>query len=216
MREPMSDNWELVKEGLFHLYKAKDNSYICTAYVERPSHPMMVVRTAFIRDLNMITGPLSKYKWCPRFGDENRDGWRIYLVFQGHFCQDILDRNESIEQYCPNWQEQLTQMCLDLRKEQVYKIAMNPEYFFIDEDKNLKTFGFFNSFHQLEQPVMMELVMPTLTSEQAQFVYPRIQHGRFDFKSLEEFAYLKSTWPGEILKDIYGKMYAVNSEDNQA
>jgi hypothetical protein len=203
MREPMSDNWELVRQGLFYLYKAKDNSYICTAYIERPTHPMIVVRTAFIRDLNLITGPLSTHRWCPKFGKDNRDGWRIYLRFGGHFCQDILDRNETIDQYCPDWQEQLAQMCMDFRKEKIYKIAMNPEYFFIDEEKNLKTFGFFNSFHYLEQPVMMELVMPTFTQEEIRFIRPRIQQDRFDFKPLEEFIYHNSMWPDNILAEIY-------------
>jgi hypothetical protein len=210
MREPMSENWEVVKQGTYHLYKAKDNSYICTAYVERPEFPMMVARACHIRDINFVTGNISKYKWCPQFGKDDRDGWRVYLKFGGHLCQDILDRNESLDQYCPNWREQLTQICLDLRQEKIYKITMDPEYFFIDENQTLKTFAFFNSFTQGEQPAMIELFMPSFKPAESQFIYPRTQLGRFDFKYLEEYVYRNSLWPDNILSEIYAKMYAVN------
>lgn len=216
MREPMSNNWKLIKEGLFHLYKAKDNSYICTAYVERPTHPMLLVRSCFVRDLNHLTGPLSKYRWCPQFSQDNRDGWRIYLRFGGHFCKDILNRGESLDEYCPDWREQLTQMCMDFRQEQIYKVTMDAEYFFIDEDKNLKTFGFFNCFTYGEQPIGMEIMMPTFSSAESQIIHSNTDQGRFDFKYLEEYVYKNSDWLGSLLEDIYGKMYAVNSEDNQA
>lgn len=209
MQEPMSDNWELIKEGLFHLYKAKDNSYICTAYVERPTHPMLLVRSCFVRDLNHLTGPLSRYKWCPRFAQENRDGWRVYLRFGGHFCKDILDRGKSLDQYCPDWQQQLTQMCMDFRQEKIYKVTMDPEYFFIDEDKNLKTFGFFSCFTYGEQPAPIETLLPAFGPSDSQVIYSKIEQGRFDFKYLEEHVYNNSAW-SDILSEIYTKMYAVN------
>jgi len=212
----MSENWELISKGPFYLYRAKDNSYICIAYIERPEYPMMVARASFIRDLNLITGPLSKYSWCPTFADESKDGWKIYLKFCGHFCKDILDRNEPLEDYCPNWKEQLAQICMDFRKEQLYKITINPEYFFIDEDKNLKTFGFYNSFTYGEQPVMTELFLPTLTKEESQFIYTKSQMGRLDFKYLEEFVFNNSAWPKNVLQEIYEKMYAVNGSDSSA
>jgi hypothetical protein len=215
MREPMSDNWKLIREGLFHLYKANDNSYFCTAYVERPTHPMLLVRSCFVRDLNHLTGPLSKYRWCPQFGQDNRDGWRIYLRFGGHFCKDILDRGEVLDEYCPDWKEQLTQMCLDFRQEKIYKVTMDPEYFFIDEDKNLKTFGFFNCFTYGEQPVGMEIMMPTFSPDASQIVRSNTEHGRFDFKYLEEYVYKNSAWLGSLLEEIYGKMYAVNMQETQ-
>lgn len=206
----MSENWQLLKQDLFYLYKAKDDSYICTAYVERPTHPLLLMRACFIRDLNLITGPLSKYRWCPEFGKENRDGWRIYLRFGGHFCKDILDRNESLEQYCPDWQEQLTQICMDFRKEQIYKASINPEYFYIDHQKNLKTFGFFNSFSYGEQPVAIEPWMPTFTQKESQIVRSHTNLGSFDFKYLEEYVYKNSSWPNGVLEQIYAKIYAVN------
>jgi len=211
----MSENWQLVKQGLSYLYRAKDNSYICTAYVERPTHPLLLVRSCFIRDLNLITGSLSKYRWCPQFGKEDRDGWRIYLRFGGYFCQDILDKNESLDQYCPDWKEQLTQICIDLRKEQVYKIAMDPEYFFIDEEKSLKTFGFFNSFSYGEQPVSLEYLMPTFSQKESRFIHSQGDIGKFDVKLLEEYVYKESTWPNGVLSEIYEKMYAVNGQDPQ-
>jgi hypothetical protein len=215
MREPMSDNWQLISQGVFLLYKAKDNSHICTAYVERPKYPMIVSRVCYIRDLNLITGPLSKYKWCAQFADENRDGWRLYLRFGGHFCQDILDRNESLDQYCPDWRGQLEQICLDFRKENLYKITMDPKYFFIDEDGILKTFAFFNSFTYREQPVMIEATMPTFSTSEAQLVRSRTQSGGFDFKYLEKYVYNNSAWPESILEQIYTKMYAHNGQDTQ-
>jgi len=204
----LSENWELVSTGTFNLYKSKDNTYICLMYTVRPEYEMILMRSCFIRDLNLVIGPLQNYKWCPLFGDETREGYKIYLQFDGEFCNNILDRGESLDQYCPDWKEQLEQLCVDLQKEKVYKVTMDPRYFFINKDKVLKTFGFFNSYHYGEQPVNMQLFMSLYSNNELKLIQSRIYNYNLDFKFLEEYVYNNATWPDNILADIYKKLHA--------
>jgi hypothetical protein len=204
----MSENWIKLDGGVYNLYKSTDNNFICQEYEVRPQYSMMLMRSCFIRDLNFIEGELQKYKWCPTLAKEERDGWKIYLRFSGHLCQDIIDRGEPLEDYCPDWKEQLEQMCVDLHKSEIYKLSMYPKCFFIDEDKTLKTFSFFSASRYLEQPINMQLYMPLLNNDRASLVRKLMIGDSLDMKLLNEKAfkeYIK--WPGDVLPAIYDRVY---------
>lgn len=206
----MSENWIKLEDGVYNLYKSTDNNFICQEYEVKPQYGMMLMRSCFIRELNFVDGELQKYKWCPTLAKEEREGYKIYLRFSGHLCQDIIDRGERLEDYCPDWKEQLEQICVDLHSAGIYKLSMYPKCFFIDEDKTLKTFSFFSASRYLEQPMNMELYMPLFNSERSNLVRKLMINNTntLDMKLLNEKAfkdYVK--WPDNVLPAIYDRVY---------
>jgi len=198
----MSENWELKQEDIYFLFQSKDNNYLCLSYAVRNNYPMHLMRSLFVRDMNMIEGDIKKYKWCPVFADESRDNFKLFLHFGGILCQDIIDRGESLDTYCPNWKNQLEQIYLDLRTERIYKTTMNPKYFFIDKNKVLKMFGFFRAYTYGEQPVSTDLIMPTFSKEELHLIRGQ---GMIDFKIFEELTFKNSKWPDDALMEICNK-----------
>jgi hypothetical protein len=208
----MSDNWELIEPGVYNLWKSKDGNYLCQEFNEA-EYGLLLTRACWIRDLNFIDSPdLKHYKWLAPFAKDERFGWKIYIRFTGHLVQDILDRGEKLEEYCPDWKEQLEQMCVDLHKEGIYKLSMYPKCFFIDEDKVLKTFSFFSASRYIEQPINMQLYMPLLNSDRASLVRKLMVGDKLDMGLLNEKAfkeYIK--WPGDPLPEIYQKVYLADN-----
>jgi hypothetical protein len=204
----MSENWIPIEHGVYSLYKSVDNKFLCQAYENTKKYGMMLMRSCFIRDLNLIDSPISKYPWCAEFADETRDGYKIFLHFDGILCQEILDRGEKLEDYCPDWKQQLEQMCVDLHKEEICKLSMYPKCFFINSNKQLKAFGHFSSSRYLEQPMNMEMYMPLFNDERGAMVNKLMVGGTLDMRLLREKAfneYIK--WPDDVLPAIYSRVY---------
>jgi len=202
----MSENWILIDNGVYNLYKSTDNKFICQEYEVKPKYGMMLMRSCYMRDLNFIDyySPISKYPWCAKFADEQKDGYKIFLHYDGIMCQEILDRGEKLEDYCPDWKQQLKQMCIDLHKEEVCKVSMYPKCFFIDSNKQLKAFGHFSSSRYGEQPMPMETYMPLFNEDRGALVNQLMTNGTLDMRLLRERAftdYIK--WPDDALNEIY-------------
>lgn len=206
----MSENWIPVEQGVYSLYKSTDNKFLCQAYENKEKYGMMLMRSCFIRDVNLvdISSPIAKYPWCAEFADDTRDGFKIFLHFDGTLCQEILDRGEKLEDYCPDWKQQLEQMCIDLHNENICKVSMYPKCFFIDNNKQLKAFGHFSTSRYMELPMAMEMYMPLFNDERGAMVRKLMVGNALDMRLLREKAfneYIK--WPDDVLPAIYDRVY---------
>lgn len=205
----MSENWIPIERGVYNLYKSTDNKFLCQEYEVKPQYGMMLMRSCFIRDLNFIDSPMSKYPWSAKFADETKDGYKIFLYFDGTLCQEILDRGEKLEDYCPDWKQQLEQMCVDLHKEGICKLSMYTKCFFIDSNKQLKAFGHFSTSRYLEQPMSMEMYMPLFNNERSKMVNQLMVGSTLDMRLLRKKAfneYIK--WPDDVLPGIYNRVFS--------
>lgn len=209
----MSENWIPIETGVYNLYKSTDNKFLCQEYEVKERYGSMLMRSCFIRDLNFIDScsPISKYQWCAEFADETREGYKIFLHFDGILCQEIIDKGEKLEDYCPNWKQQLEQMCIDLNNEGICKLSMYPKCFFINTNKQLKAFGHFSSSRYGEQPMAMEMYMPLFNSERENMVKQLMIGGAIDMdmRLLREKAfkeYIK--WPDDVLPEIYDRVFS--------
>lgn len=161
----------------------------------------------FDREVKFLTH-FQKYQWCARLLEVDYTTRRVFISWNKECCEKIIRRGDNISVSCPSWQTQLESIISDIRSEQIYKITMYPCYHYIDNDQNLKAFGFYTTCSYEEQPIDIELYRPILNTERSKYIDQISINNKVDFAILNEYSltqYVK--WPGDPLPSIYRRVY---------
>lgn len=168
-----------------------------------------LINDCFTREIKYLK-KFNKYPWCANLIDVDTSKREIYIEWNIECCEQTIVNGADLSNILPDWKEQLQQIVLDIKINEVYKITMYPCYHFIKEDK-LKAFAFYTTCDYEEQPIDINLYRPILNEERSKFINSVWPDGKVDFSILNKHSlteYVK--WPEDPLPDIYRKIYLDN------
>lgn len=168
---------------------------------ERPDYTKKLVSYMFNRELNYI----EKFKgksWAPTYIKIDKDKQQIFFEWSGESCNRILFSGRSLEDLCPNWQEQLEMIVLDLLKDGYYKLTLYPHCFFI-QDGILKTFDFYACADISDPYIELETIKGIIGNRSIERFAKATEGSKINTRILFEQAVTTySGWPGNPLKKI--------------
>ena len=168
---------------------------------ERPDYTEELVSYLFNRELNYI----EKFKgksWAPTYIEIDKDQQKIFFEWSGESCNRILFSGRALEELCPNWQEQLEMIVLDLLRDGYYKLTLYPHCFFV-QDGILKTFDFYACADIADPYIELETIKGIIGKRSIGRFAAATEGSKINTRILFEQAVTTySGWPGNPLKKI--------------
>jgi hypothetical protein len=187
----------IIDHGIFNLKCYKDFA-ILDFNPRGDRYSKELIDSSFARDVRYLER-LKAYSWAPEVKHIITNCRQIYIKWHGNTCEDTLSTN---------WKSQLETIASDLAKESIFKPSFYPKYFYIDNNDNMRAYGFYSSSDQSEQPIDMIFYEPILNPQRKELVEKIANKGKLDMNVLVKHAftdYIK--WPDDALVDIYNKVY---------
>jgi len=108
----------------------------------RPLYTKEAVDYFFNKEIDYIL----KYKeqsFMPAILDIDYNNKKIFFEWHGESCNHIIYSGRNLEDYCPNWREQIKNIEVDLYRSGTYKLTMYPHCHFIDKDGQMKAIDWY-------------------------------------------------------------------------
>lgn len=108
----------------------------------RPLYTKEAVDYFFNQEIRYI----EKYKnswFVPEIIEIDIKHQRIFLQWHGESCNHIIYGGKNLEDFCPDWKNQIKNIELDLFKSGTYKLTMYPHCHFIDRDGMMKAIDWY-------------------------------------------------------------------------
>lgn len=168
---------------------------------EKPYYTEDLVRYMFNREITYI----EKFKgkpWAPTYIEIDKNSNKIFFEWSGESCNRILFSGRSLEELCPNWQEQLEMIVLDLLTDGYYKLTLYPHCFFV-KDGILKTFDFYACADIADPYIELETIKGIIGKRSIGRFSAATEGSKINTRILFEQAVTTySGWPGNPLKKI--------------
>lgn len=176
----------------------------------RPLYTADLVKRFFDREVKYLS-TFSKYLWAPQNIEIDYVDQKITFDWSGTNCNHIIYSGQSLSDYCPNWQEQLTDIITDIVTAGYYKITLYPHCYFIDNGI-LRTFDFYGSIESAD---------PYIKFSDVRGMMGELSGARFaeatddDLLNIEIFfkraldTHIK--WPDDMLVQIYNQLFTPKS-----
>ena len=108
----------------------------------RPVYTKEAVDYFFNQEIFYIEKYLN-YSFMPEVLEIDRISKRIFFRWHGESCNHIIYSGKKLDDYCPNWKEQIKNIEVDLFKFGTYKLTMYPHCHFIDKDGKMKAIDWY-------------------------------------------------------------------------
>lgn len=165
-----------------------------------------LVKFFFDRELNYFKKFQTK-SYCPKIVDINVSEQKIFFEWEGVLCNHIVYSEESLDEYCPDWEQQLYLILKDIVDSGFLKVSLYPHCFFIRE-KKLYTFDFYGCADIDNPYVKIDNIRGMLGTNSIER-FNRAAEGEYlNVSTLFREAlstYVK--WPNDALSKIYRKLY---------
>lgn len=169
---------------------------------KRPDYTKDLVNYMFNRELNYI----EKFKgksWAPTYIEIDKNRQQIFFEWSGESCNRILFSERSLGDLCPNWQEQLEMIVLDLLRGGYYKLTLYPHCFFV-QNGILKTFDFYACADISDPYVELETIKGIIGKKSIERFAEATEGSKINTRILfEQAVKTYSGWPGNPLKKIF-------------
>ncbi len=144
------ENWDVVKRLDYEIPSDTNHVYVPLVNKERTRLCMDYGNSKiefdnqffFQRELDFIH-KFTDYPWCPKIHSIDINKKTIFIDFT-ESCNNIIYTGRSLDDYCPDWKNQLKTIIKDIEAQNVYKLTLQPHSFFI-KDQQLYTFDFYAS-----------------------------------------------------------------------
>lgn len=108
----------------------------------RPLYTKEAVDYFFNQEVKYILEYKNQY-FMPKILDIDYKHKRIFFEWHGKSCNHMLYGSKDLDIVCPNWQDQIKNIQLDLYNLGTYKLTMYPHCHFIDNDGVMKAIDWY-------------------------------------------------------------------------
>lgn len=149
------------------------------------------------------------YDWAPKLLDVTDN--KIFIEWnQGTFNNILFEQQQSLDQVCTDWREQLFVILRDIKDAGYYKMALYPHCFFFDKDNRVKTFDFYGC---------VEIAYPYVERKKIEGMIGQDSGNRFnaatenDLINFETFfkntlrTHLGTIWPDDPFPEYYRRLF---------
>lgn len=199
----VSLDWQVLCMSFNHL----DSYQKRTDYVEQNKFfNEELMKFLFDREIYYLT----KFKdkpYCPKIINVDNINQNIYIEYGGRTCNNIIYSDESLADFCIDWEEQLFYIINDLYKSRFIKISLYPHCFYIKNGR-LYTIDFYGCA-DLDNPyIEIDKIKGILGNNNPERFIEANENGKLNILTLFNNAlrtYIK--WPNNALLDVYRRLY---------
>lgn len=173
----------------------------------RPYYTPDLVKFFFNREVKYFL-ELADKPYAPQLIELDPIKQKIIFKFPGETCNHIIYSGRKLEDYCPDWKQQLHTIIKDLVSSGYYKTSLYPHCFFIEEGI-LKTFDFYGCASIDNPYVKFEMIKGMVGESSKHRFAEALNNNNLDISILFKRAletYVK--WPNNELANIYKELYA--------
>jgi hypothetical protein len=134
---------------------------------------------------------------------------RVFFKWYGESLNSVIYNSRSLDQECPNWEEQLFLIISDIYKRGFYKPSLYPHCFYIDNYGTIRTFDFYACIDIREPFVDFNLIKGMVGPNSMERFDEAMTDNIVDVEILFKRAlehYIK--WPNNALFKIYNKLFS--------
>lgn len=145
--------------------------------------------------------------YCPKILNVDYLEQKIYFEYGGASCNNIIYSDESLTDYCFDWEEQLFLIIKDLHDSGYIKISLYPHCFFIKKG-TLFTFDYYGCA-DLDYPyIEIDKIKGILGNNSPDRFIKATENDKLNILTLFKTA-LKSyiKWPNNSLEKVYRRLY---------
>lgn len=219
-------NWELVFKFNYHTKKIVETNLVYTPLTDgkifcmnfdhthpyqnemvssflpvRPFYNEETTNFFFKRELEFIE-KFKNYSWTPNYLEVDKKFKKIFFEWPGESFNKIVSSNADINNYCPNWENQLEKIILEIIDAGCYKLTIYPHCFFSNFGI-MKTFDFYGCAYSKYPYLPLEKVKGIMGVASSERFEKAINNNEISIKELFIQALNGySCWPTDKLKKI--------------
>jgi hypothetical protein len=145
--------------------------------------------------------------WAPRLINIVEDKRFITFDFPGESCNHIIYSGRRLEDYCPDWKQQLYDIIRDIQDSGYYKVSLYPHCFYI-EAGTLRTLDFYGCVENYHPYVDIANIKGMIGEKSTHRFESATEGDRLNIETLYMEALEKYIeWPNDALKNIYRRLY---------
>ena len=196
---------------LYTPYVNDDNTILCMAWdhtdpyqegTTRPLYTKELVDFFFNRELEYLE-KVKDYNWAPEVLEIDRKNNRIFFKWYKQTCNTIIYTGNNLVSICPDWEQQLSDLIIDLLNAGIYKMSLYPHCMYVDEFGKLHTFDFYACVDKDSAYIEKNLIEGIIGS-QSVGRFAETQTGNLiDFKKFFKNTFRYIEWPNDFLRRFY-------------
>jgi len=177
-----------------------------STFLSRNNYTQEFTDLMFRREIFYINKFQNK-KWLPKYIDINETSKKIFFKWSGKSCNYNILETGNLNDICPDWEEQLEKIIMDILDLGCYKINIYPHCFFV-EDKILKAFDFY-ACSDIDNPFIDLSIINVLKGLNSEERFKEATVGKsVDTRILFQQALEKySCWPTDCLIKFSRKIF---------
>lgn len=169
---------------------------------KRPHYTKEMVKFFFNREINYLT-KLSKFAWAPRLIDIDCSAQQIFFEWPGETCNNIIYTGRDLNDYCPDWEQQLGKIISNIYNAGFLKVSLYPHCFFIDNGV-LRTFDFYGCCDRADPYIDLDSIRGMIGETSGPRFEEATDGNLLNLEILFNRALEKYVdWPNDALKKIY-------------
>jgi hypothetical protein len=179
-----------------------NEGYQVTEY-PRPYYTQELVDFFFEREVKYLNFFQNRH-WAPKLLDIDYNKKLVFLEWNRETCNNILYSGRNLEDYCPDWKQQMFQILDEILSSGHYKMSLYPHCYFVDKEGNLKTFDFYATVEKTNPYIELKRIEGMIGRDSVQ----RFENAR-EGDSINFEIFFKDTienyikWPDDALNEYY-------------
>lgn len=145
--------------------------------------------------------------WAPQLINIVEDDRFITFNWPGESCNHIIYSGRHLEDYCSDWERQLSDIIEDIQDSGYYKVSLYPHCFYI-EDGVLRTLDFYGCAESSDPYVDIVDIQGMIGKKSTHRFESATEGDRLNIETLYMEALEKYIeWPNDALKNVYRRLY---------
>lgn len=173
---------------------------------ERPYYTQEMVKFFFDREAKYINVFKNK-SWAPKNITIDYDKQTIEFDWVGETCNQIIYSGRKLEDYCPDWKEQMFNILKDIIDAGYFKTSLYPHCYYLDAGV-LKTFDYYGCVESSNPYVKLEHIKGMIGETSTPRFISATVNDSLNIEILFKEAlkqYIK--WPEDPLPEFYKRLF---------
>lgn len=164
----------------------------------------------FEREVKYLT-LFQRFSWAPKIYEIDIKNRKIIIEWNKESLNTIIyTKSRDLNSECSDWKDQLWTILSDLFNYGYYKMALYPHCFFIDKNKQIKSFDFYSTVHKSEKYIEISQIEGMIGPESGERFKAASTDGKLDlelfFKNTLQFQ-LSKTWKDNPFPEFYRRLF---------